>query len=309
MFQKYDFAPYIWDTGNDHLDRNARTWRDPTGIQLHFNALLGNTNSLPDSTIDPSATSQFTSAFAFHKAGEPVEDIVLPFALNGHSVQSISTESLALTEGTHYSVSGEDIVLSSSFLGQYFATESTYGVMATLTVAFSEGPNIPIQLVQWGVPTLPVSSAEISSATNIDVVVNWNSIGKPATMAAFKSDGTPLLDEWTVGSPPLQQGRTTFGGAWNWNCESTWPSSEYLRLQPDEFANRNRGSNGHHSARECSFGRTPGWFDSDLDDGVLSQGARKSCEFHATRMMVQKVDIFSHNFSLLQIAREIDGRL
>lgn len=215
----YNFASYIWDTGNDHLDRDAHAWRDPTGLQLYFNALLGNSNSLPDSTVDTSATSQFSSAFAFHKAGDAVENIIVSFTLNGNSVSSISNGSVELRDGTDYIVNGAEIILTASFLSQYFTDSSTEGVKATLMVAFSPGPSIPVQLVQWDTPVLPVSSAQPTTGSDIDVAVQWNGVGKPATVAAFRSDGIPLVDEWTQGSPPLQRGRTTFGGSWNWNCK------------------------------------------------------------------------------------------
>lgn len=219
MCRKYAFASYIWDSGNDHLDRDAHAWRDPTGLHLYFNALLGNVNSLPDSTVDTLSTSQFSSAFAFHKAGDAVENITLSFTLNGNSVLSISNGSVELKAGTDYIVNGAEIVLTVSFLSPYFPDGSTAGVKATLMVAFTQSPSIPIQLVQWDTPVLPKSSAQPSTGSDIDVAVHWNGVGKPATMAAFKSDGNPLIDEWTLGSPPLQRGRTTFGGSWNWNCK------------------------------------------------------------------------------------------
>lgn len=225
MCRKYDFASYIWDTGNDHLDRDAHAWRDPTGLHLYFNALLGNANSLPDSTVDISATSQFSSAFAFHKAGDAVENITVSFTLSGNSVSSISNGSVELRDGTDYIVNGAEIVLTPSFLSPYFTDSSTAGVIATLMVAFSQGPSIPVQLVQWDTPVLPISSAQPNTGSDIDVAVHWNGVGKPATMAAFKSDGIPLIDEWTQGSPPLQRGRTTFGGSWNWNCKCSLRAS------------------------------------------------------------------------------------
>lgn len=219
MCRKYDMAPIIWDSGNDILERASSTWRDPTGLAVHFNALAGGSNSLPESTRDPSATSQFTSAFAFHKAGETVDDLSLPFDFNQNSVESISEGSSSLEKGVDYSVDGDNIVLDAAYLSQHFNPGAGPGIKATLTVSFDDAPSIPVQLVVWDTPTLPTASADAVSTSDIEVSVAWNSIGKPATMAAFKADGTPLVDEWTVWLPPLQQGRTTFGGSWNWNCE------------------------------------------------------------------------------------------
>lgn len=67
---QYEFAPIIWDTRNDILDRTSHTLFDATGLQVHLRALEGVDNSLPDSTTDTSATSQFSSAFTFHRIGD-----------------------------------------------------------------------------------------------------------------------------------------------------------------------------------------------------------------------------------------------
>ncbi|KAK1497226.1 endoglucanase B [Colletotrichum tamarilloi] len=218
LSRKYDFAPIVWDTGNDLLDRSSHTWYDATGLNLHFNALAGNLNALPDSTLDTTATSQFSSAFVFHKVGTAVESVSLSFTFNGDSVQSITTaDGASLTLNSDYTVNETEITLFVSFLSPYFDVAGPSGIKTTLLVSFASAPSIPIQVVQWDTPTLPLSSTTATSASNIDVEVNWNSVGKPATVAAFKSDGTPLMDEWTVVLPPLQRGRTTLGSGWGWS--------------------------------------------------------------------------------------------
>lgn len=113
---------------------------------------------------------------------------------------------------------GDSITLHASYLSQHLTAEP--GIKGTLTIAFSTAPSIPVQLVVWDLPTLVANSANATTPSDIGVAVDWNSIGKPSTMAAFKADGTPLVHEWTIWSPPLQQGRTTMGESWNWSCKS-----------------------------------------------------------------------------------------
>ncbi|KAH7116461.1 glycoside hydrolase superfamily [Dactylonectria macrodidyma] len=205
---KYKYAPIIWDTGNDILDRTSRTLFDATGLQVHLNALQGINNSLPDSTIDTGATSQFSSAFAFHKIGNEIQDQTHAFSFNGNLVESITVGDRVLIEGTDYLFVSNGIRFHSSFLSDYFNSNAT-GVKATASVSFSAGASIPIQLVLWDSPTAPISSSVAIAGSEI----------KPATIAAFKTDGTPLVDEWTVYLPPLGRGRMTFGAQWTWNWD------------------------------------------------------------------------------------------
>ncbi|KAH8734154.1 endoglucanase D precursor [Ilyonectria robusta] len=217
MCVKYNFSPIIWDTGNDHLDRQSHTWHDPTGIQILTNALEGIDNSLPDSTTDAYATSQYSSAFAFLRIHDSVQDQSLPFLFNGNSVKAIKDGDISLSEGTDYSITDENIVLHASFLSEYFDPASSPGVKTTLSVSFSAGASIPIQLVLWDPPAVPKSKSAAVVGSELSISVNWNGVSKPAAVAAFKSDGTPLVDDWTIYLPPLGQGRTTYGAQWTWN--------------------------------------------------------------------------------------------
>ena len=84
-----DTAVVIWDNGLDHLDRNTGTWRDPVSLAIVDAVIRGERNSLPDSTTDPSATTQFSSAFVWNRAGEEVSDYELPWLFNGNTLVSI----------------------------------------------------------------------------------------------------------------------------------------------------------------------------------------------------------------------------
>ncbi|KAK7415571.1 hypothetical protein QQX98_005817 [Neonectria punicea] len=216
---QYDFAPIVWDTGNDILDRTSHSLFDATGLQVHLGALEGTDNSLPGSTTDTSATGQFSSAFAFHSIGDAIQGRTLPFSFNGNTVTSITVNDGALTKGTDYSIVDAGIQFHSSVLSDYFGESNAAGAKATASVSFTAGATIPVQLVLWDFPTVPISSSVAVAGSEVSVAVNWKGIGKPAAVAAFKADRTPLVDEWTVYLPPLGRGRTTFGAQWTWNWD------------------------------------------------------------------------------------------
>lgn len=86
---KYDFSHSVFDNGADLLNRSAYTWYDETAIDILINVAAGTVNSLPDSTTDPSATSQSSSAYLFHATGALVTDQSVSYILNGNSLTSI----------------------------------------------------------------------------------------------------------------------------------------------------------------------------------------------------------------------------
>ncbi|KAI4593289.1 hypothetical protein KJ359_009820 [Pestalotiopsis sp. 9143b] len=218
MAVKYGFATIIWDSGADHLDRSTHTWHDPTSLSIHFNALKSITNSLPDATVDSSQATQFTSAYIFNKLKAVVQDYSLPFVLNGNSVSSVADSSSTLAKNTHYYLEGNNVTFSASYLANYFSSSST-GILGTITITFSAGAAIPVQIVQWDTPVATSSSAQAVAGSDTTVAITWNGVGRPAAVGAYKSDGSFLVDDWTIYLGPLEQGRTTFGAQWTYTCE------------------------------------------------------------------------------------------
>lgn len=215
-----EFSTIIWDAGNDVLDRQNHAWFDPIGVSIHINAINGARNSLPDSTIDPSQSSQDTSAFIFVRDVDAVSDQRRPFLFNGNSVAGITDGNGALVEGSDFVLDESGITFTESFLSPYFPSGGENGVKASLVISFSAGADIVVQMVQWAPPELPSSSSHAVEGAEVAVAVDWQGIEKPATVAAYLSDGSPLVDSWTVNLGPLQRGRTTFNGQWSWNCRS-----------------------------------------------------------------------------------------
>ncbi|KAH8651271.1 glycoside hydrolase superfamily [Xylariales sp. PMI_506] len=209
----------LWDNGGDQLDRINYVWRDSSNIQILTNATAGVANSLSDSTTDASATIQNSSAYIFHQYGTPVVDQTLPFLLNGNSLESISTTiGTVLSSSTDYTVSSSSITFSASFLSQYFSSAQEPGSKANLTVTFSAGAQANLEVVQWDVPILEStsSSASASSGVDLSIPITWKGLNRVAAVQMVENDGTYLFDTWTEYLGPLQQGRTTYSGQWNW---------------------------------------------------------------------------------------------
>lgn len=206
-----NFACVLWDNGLDHLDRNADTWRDPNSISIITKSTASTANSLPDSTEDSSATSQWSSAYIFHQYGTSVVAQSLPFIFNGNTLTSISDSTgSTLTSGTDYSVSGANITFSASYLSKKLSSTTSPGVIANLTLTFSGGQSSPVvQLVQWKPPTLSSTSAVASSVSGSDlsIPITWGGLPTVAAVKALTTTGVYLVDTWTVYLGPLQQAR------------------------------------------------------------------------------------------------------
>jgi endoglucanase len=204
---KYNTATILWDNGADFLDRASHTWRDPVAKDIILNAAKGTINSLPDSTEDLKATSQFTSAYIFHKVGQAVSPQTLPFKLNGNTIKGVKGPLGPLASPADYSTSGSGISFTTDFLGHHISQSGTPGIKANLTVSFSAGADSQIQIVQWDVPTLNGgATSKATPSRDLQIPITWKGINKPAAVRALFSDGKFVADDWTQYLGPLQAG-------------------------------------------------------------------------------------------------------
>ncbi|KAF2264350.1 endoglucanase D precursor [Lojkania enalia] len=220
---KYNTATILWDNGADFLNRATHQWRDTVALNIMKNAVKGTPNALPESTTDGSATSQSSSAYIYHKLNTAVTDVSLPFQLNGNTLQSIRLTSTgkALAKGSDYSISGSNITFKSPFLSTILTPGSPIGSLANLTLSFSAGADLLANVLQYTTPTLrSTSSALPATSSDLHIPITWPGANRPATVKATKSDGTYLVDDWTQWLGPLQQGRMTYSGQWDWDGES-----------------------------------------------------------------------------------------
>jgi endoglucanase len=218
---KYNTATMLWDNGDDFFDRAAHTWRDPSSKDIIFNAAKGVPNSLAESTEDARASSQTSSAFIFHKVGQTVSAQTLPFKLNGNTFKAVTGPSgAALSSPADYSFAGSSITFTPSFLNKYVSPSATPGTKANLTVSFSAGAPLQIQIVQWDVPTLSgaAKSSKAENGKELRIPITWKGIPKVAAVKALLSDGKFLADDWTQYLGPLQAGYATYNNHWNWDA-------------------------------------------------------------------------------------------
>ncbi|KAH7057207.1 endoglucanase D precursor [Macrophomina phaseolina] len=230
--KKYNTSTVLWDNGADFLDRNTHTWRDQTAIDIYLNAVQGVENSLPDSTEDGQATSQFTSAYIWHQVGTPVTSQSLPFLFNGNTLSSVSVGGNPLAEGSDYSTNGSSISFSESFLSQHLSADAAPGVKANLTLSFSAGADIEVQIVQWDVPTLATSGTTAAAAdtgSDLRIPITWKGLNKPATVKALTTDGTILVDDWTQYLGPLEKAHITYNNQWNWDASNILLTSSAVK--------------------------------------------------------------------------------
>ncbi|KAH8888445.1 glycoside hydrolase [Thozetella sp. PMI_491] len=206
----------LWDAG-----ANALAWGDPTSINIIKSAALGIPNSLPDSTSDASASSQFTSAYIFHRAGDAVLDYDLPFIFNNNSVSSITlTGGPSLSLSADYTISGSNITFKSSLLSKYISGPTEPGVVANFTVYFSAGASIPVQLIQWDTPTLSSVGSQAVANADLRIPVQYKGLHQLAAVKMVLSDGVYLADDWTMWLGPLQQARGTYNSQWTFDGSS-----------------------------------------------------------------------------------------
>ena len=209
---KYNTTTVLWDNGADFLDRANHVWRDQTAIDIYISALAGEANALPGSTTDPYAMTQFTSANIFVRVGQDVSSQSIPYILPSNtSLVSISgADNQSLARGVDYSVSGETIVFPASLLRSYFTPSTTPGSIANLTLDFSSGADLTLNLVLWDTPTLNSTSSSVEAANGsaISIPVQWKGINKPATVKAVTASGIYLVDDFTKYYGPLQNART-----------------------------------------------------------------------------------------------------
>ncbi|KAJ5768870.1 Immunoglobulin E-set, partial [Penicillium odoratum] len=216
-----DISFILWDNGLDHLDRDTNTWRDPNSISMITKSTESTENSLPDSTEDSTATTQWSSAYIFHEYGTSVVAQSLPFIFNGNTLSSISDSTgSTLVSGTDYSVSGSNITFTASYLSKHLSATTSPGIIANLTLKFSGGDSSPIvQIVQWKTPTVSSTSAVASSVSGADlyIPITWGGLPTVAAVKAMTTSGVYLVDTWTVYLGPIQQARTTYSSQYNWD--------------------------------------------------------------------------------------------
>jgi endoglucanase len=219
-YKKYGYSSMQWDNGNDQFNRTTGIWKDPVGIDILISAAAKKTNSLADSTEDPNATAQNSSAYYFHKVGMPVEDANIQYLLNGNTLKSITTANGSKLSNKDFSISTSGILtLKKSYLSTLLTPTTAPGLLSTLHLTFSAGAPLSLSIVQYSTPSLPTTTYNITTLPSADLYIPISYAGLPQVAAtkALLSDGTFLADSWTMYLGPLQRGYWTYG-SWEWDA-------------------------------------------------------------------------------------------
>ncbi|KAI2625176.1 glycoside hydrolase family 5 protein [Xylaria nigripes] len=216
-----DTSVIYWDNGLDNFDRANKVWRDPQSLEIILNAANGTANGLSDYTADAMAPEQSSSAYIFHRVSDEVTEQTISVSLNGNTLESIATEDgTVLSPSTDYSASGGNITFTTSFLSTRFSEDAAPGSKANLTVTFSAGATVGVNLVQWDLPSIESTSSTAASGGDLHIPVTWAGITQPAAVKMLRSDGVVLFDDWTQYLGPLQAGYGTYSNQWNWDGSS-----------------------------------------------------------------------------------------
>ena len=213
------YSTIIWDNGIDLFNRTENTWNDPIAIDILFDAVAGTINSLADSTTDASATSQNSSAYIFHKVGDPVIDQSVPYLLNGNTLKWVKNSAGKALTSSQYSISSTgSLTLTSAYLGTLYTSTSAAGIKETLTLTFSAGTPLTLQIVQYDTPVIPTTTFTVETSTTLTIPITYKGLPVVAAVRGLLADGTYLADSWTEYLGPLQNARWTYG---NWGWDST----------------------------------------------------------------------------------------
>jgi endoglucanase len=213
----FKYSSIVWDNGADLFNRASNTWTDPSAIDILFKAVAGTSNSLADSTTDASASTQNSSATLFHKVGDAVAAQSVPYILNGNTLTSIKNSKGAALTTSQYSMSSTgSLTLTAAYLGTLYTATAAAGIKETLTLTFSKGAALTLQIVQYDTPTIPTTTYKVDPSADLDIPVTYKGLPEVAAVRALLADGTYLADSWTMYLGPLQQARWTYG-SWGWD--------------------------------------------------------------------------------------------
>jgi endoglucanase len=233
--KSFNYPLILWDNGADDFNRPANTWNDPIMLDVWFNAAAGVNNTLADSTTDPQATTQTTSAYIFQKVGEPIYPQSVTYSMNGNTLTSIKNSAGNSLTPSQYSIVGGTLTLSGAYLSTLYNLTSQPGIKETLTLTFSAGTPLTLQIVQYSTPNVGTTSYKIDTSTDLHIPITYAGVPVVAAVKAIVADGSFLADDWTKYLGPLQQGRWTFG---DWSCDKGTFSVNVKGLQAMKTTNQ-----------------------------------------------------------------------
>ncbi|EPS41012.1 hypothetical protein H072_5096 [Dactylellina haptotyla CBS 200.50] len=227
LCNKYGFSHIIWDAGNDNLNRITNTWFEPASQSILMNAVAGNTNVLADSTLDGGATTQFSSAYIFHKVGDAVTDKTATYINTNGAPISVKTSTgvdLLASGQVGYSAGSTPstgvLTVKQSYFATLIGSNTAPGVLETLNIAWGAGEELTLKIVLYKAPTVSNPTIPMQTSGDLHIPVQYAGLPFPAAVYGEYDDAarTYVSDDWTVWLGPLQKGRWVSG---NWGYDSS----------------------------------------------------------------------------------------
>ncbi|HIZ56527.1 MAG TPA: cellulase family glycosylhydrolase [Firmicutes bacterium] len=196
----------LWDDGY-HLNRTACQWNDPSIIDLIM------------ASRDGRSSTAFTDT-VYIRRGSPVQPVEIPLQLNGNMLLGVQCGDSLLTEGKDYQLTQEDTLVLSAELLESLAglmSEKDCGTAATLSCAFSAGPNWKIEVIVYEPVQLyntegTVQNFAIPAAYNGDRLATMEAVypdggnAGPAAWTPFKEFNAMFWPDYAGGQIHLTEG-------------------------------------------------------------------------------------------------------
>jgi hypothetical protein len=170
----------LWDNGQ-HFDRTAFVWKDPD-----FYA------QLKASWTTRSATASTDQLFVRKATGAVARTVTLN--LNGTTLTRLASGSTALTAGTDYTLSGDQLTFTDTALKRLSGSQA-YGVNATVTATFAAGAPWKFKVITYDTPTL---SNVTGSTSGLVIPVAFKGDQLATMEAAYPGGSGAGPQNWTT---------------------------------------------------------------------------------------------------------------
>jgi endoglucanase len=193
---KYGMACILWDDGvtaSDYFDRENRVWKDGTLKDVTVTACKG----IPNSFVFPADT--------YFRINTHPGDLSVKLELNGNQLVNIYNGKNKLVKGINYTFGSKNsaITIKKEYLAKILKTQDL-GTVATLRFDFSQGVDIPLNIIQYSLPKFPeneitVDKNELKSWTKqqyMFIPISYNGTKLARISLIDKTNRKPIIRTW-----------------------------------------------------------------------------------------------------------------
>ena len=178
--RKYGIPLFLWDDGAlAYFDRKSRIWRDKILKDATMNASKGISNSF----IFPVDN--------YFRVNAPPEDLKIKLELNGNKLVNVYNEKdKHVNQYCVLDSENSTITVKKEYLAELLKTPRL-GIVSTLRFYFSNGINVPLNIIQYDLPKFQKTSITVQKGkAQSDIII-------PVTFNGTKLATIVLLDEKT----------------------------------------------------------------------------------------------------------------